>query len=155
MLGHLQKNKAKQAVAIFDMIQTVDSLDLGKVIDSRCAAMHRTMPVLIEINSGRETNKTGVLPEDAEALVRALGRLEHIRIQGLMTMGPLSEEPEDCRPYFSATKALFDRLAQVHIPHVEMRYLSMGMSGSYRIAIEEGANLVRLGTALFGPRPQR
>jgi PLP dependent protein len=153
VIGSLQKNKVKQAVDLFDMIETVDSWGLAEVIDSRCAALHRMMPVLIEINSGREANKSGVLPEQAEDLVRRVSRLGHLRIQGLMTMGPWSATGEDYRPFFRTTKELFDSLAKTQIPNVEMRYLSMGMSDSYLVAIDEGANIVRIGTALFGPRP--
>ncbi len=152
MLGHLQKNKVKQAVGVFDLIESVDSIGLAETIDARCAAVHRVMPILIEINSGREPNKTGIVPEDAPEMIRRVSRLQHVRIQGLMTMGPLSDEPEDFRPYFRTTRQLFEGLGTERMPNVEMRYLSMGMSGSYRVAIEEGANLVRIGTAIFGPR---
>jgi uncharacterized pyridoxal phosphate-containing UPF0001 family protein len=110
------------------------------------------MPVLVEVNSGREPNKTGVMPEEVEALVRRLADLPHVRVQGLMTMGYLGKESEAIRPCFRVTKAVFDRLADAGIPNVEMCYLSMGMSDSYRIAVEEGANMVRIGTKLFGPR---
>jgi pyridoxal phosphate enzyme (YggS family) len=152
MIGHLQKNKVKKAVRLFDMIETVDSWPLAKLIDQRCAAIGKTMPVLIEINSGREASKTGVLPEEVDDLVKRLNDLQHIRVQGLMTMGPRFGDPENARPYFRATKEAFDRLAKANWPNIEMRYLSMGMSNSYRVAIEEGANMVRLGTMLFGER---
>ena len=153
MIGHLQKNKVKKAVRLFDMIETVDSWPLAELIDRRCAAIGKTMPVLVEINSGREASKTGVLPEEVDDLVRRLSDLQHIRVQGLMTMGPRFGNPEDARPYFRATKAAFDRLARANLPNIEMRYLSMGMSNSYQVAIEEGANIVRLCTVLFGERP--
>ena len=155
MIGKLQKNKVKHAIDLFDLIETVDSWGLAEVIDKRCAAVHHTMPVLVEINSGLEENKSGILPEQAEDMVRRMGRLKHIRVQGLMTMGPLSENAEDYRSYFQMTKELFDHLTSARIPGVEMRYLSMGMSDSYQVAIEEGANIVRVGTAIFGPRPPR
>jgi pyridoxal phosphate enzyme (YggS family) len=152
MIGHLQKNKVKKAVRLFDMIETLDSWPLAQLIDRRCAAIGKIMPVLVEINSGREASKAGVLPEDVDDLVRRLSDLQHIHLQGLMTMGPRFGNPQDARPYFRATKEAFDRLATANLPHVEMRYLSMGMSNSYRVAIEEGANMVRLGTVLFGER---
>jgi len=152
MIGHLQKNKVKKAVRLFDMIETVDSWPLAELIDRRCAEIGKTMPVLVEVNIGREASKTGVLPEEVDDLVRRISTLLHIRVQGLMTMGPRFGDPEDARPYFRATKAAFDRLAKANIPNVEMRYLSMGMSNSYQVAIEEGANMVRLGTLLFGER---
>ncbi len=153
MIGHLQRNKVNKAVSLFDMIETLDSEQLAELVDKRCALEGKIMPVLVEINSGEESNKTGVLPDDVDALVREISGLSHIRIQGLMTMGPRFGNPEDARPYFKATKAAFDRLSKANIPNVEMRYLSMGMSNSYRIAIEEGANIVRIGTKLFGERP--
>jgi pyridoxal phosphate enzyme (YggS family) len=152
MIGHLQKNKVKKAVRLFDMIETLDSWSLAELIDRRCAAMGLTMPVLVEVNIGREASKTGVLPEEVDDLVRRLGDLKHIRVQGLMTMGPRFGDPEDARPYFRATKEVFDRLAKANRPNVEMRTLSMGMSNSYQVALEEGANMVRLGTHLFGER---
>ncbi len=154
-IGHLQKNKVKRAVALFDMIETVDSLELGARIDRECAKLGRVMPVLVEINSGREPQKAGVLPEDAEDLVRGLAELEHVKVQGLMTMGPRTGDPEEARPYFQETKRLFDELAARGLDNVEMRYLSMGMSNTYKIAIEEGANMVRIGSAIFGERKER
>lgn len=152
MIGHLQRNKAKQAVQLFDMIETLDSWRLAEVIERRCAAIGKTMPVLVEINSGREPNKTGVMPEDADELIQKLAGLSHIQVQGLMTMGPQFGDPEDARPFFQETKKAFDRIVSSDIPNIEMRYLSMGMSNSYRVAIEEGSNMVRIGTDLFGPR---
>ncbi len=151
-IGHLQKNKVKKAVPIFDMIETVDSADLGVRIDRECAKLGKVMPVLVEVNSGREPQKSGVLPEDAEQLVRALAELNHITVQGLMTMGPRFGDPELARPYFKETKRLFDELTARGLNNVNMRYLSMGMSNTYRIAIEEGANMVRIGTKIFGER---
>ena len=152
LIGHLQRNKAKRAARIFDMIETIDSPRIAKMVNSHCADMDKIMPVLIEINSGKESNKTGVLPENVDELIQEISSLSHLRIQGLMTMGPRFGNPEDARPYFKATKAAFDRLSKAGIPNVEMRYLSMGMSNSYKIAIEEGANIVRIGNKLFGER---
>ena len=152
MIGHLQKNKVKKAVGLFDMIETVDSWPLAELVDRRCAAIGKIMPVLVEINSGREASKTGALPEEVDDLVRRVSDLQHIRVQGLMTMGPRFGNPENARSYFRATKEAFDRLAKANLPNVEMRYLSMGMSNSYQVALEEGANMVRLGTVLFGER---
>jgi len=152
MIGHLQRNKVKKAVKLFDMIETIDSWILAETLDRHCAADGRIMPVLVEINSGKESNKTGVLPEDVEELIWEISDLPNLRVQGLMTMGPRFGDPEDARPYFKATKAAFDHLGKAGISNVEMRYLSMGMSNSFHIAIEEGANIVRLGTILFGER---
>ena len=152
LIGHLQRNKAKRAVALFDMIETLDSARLARALDRHCAESGKVMPVLVEINSGEESTKTGVRPEEAEALVRQISELPNLRIQGLMTMGPAAGAPENARPYFRRTRELFDRLAGLRLANVEMHHLSMGMSNSYKVALEEGANIVRVGTMLFGPR---
>jgi pyridoxal phosphate enzyme (YggS family) len=151
-LGHLQTNKVKKAVEIFDMIETVDSADLAREIGKRSAALGKTMPVLIEINSGEEDQKAGVRPAEAEALIRTIAEIPNVAVQGLMTMGPYEGDPEDSRPYFKRTREIFEDIMKLGLPNAEMRYLSMGMTNSYRVAIEEGANLVRLGTKIFGPR---
>jgi len=152
MIGHLQSNKAKKAVRIFDMIETVDSFKLARAIDTACRYINRSMPILIEINSGEELQKAGVLPQDAMSVMREIADLENVGIMGLMTMGPFTGNPEDARPYFKKTRAIFEDVEKARIPRVEMRYLSMGMSNSYRVAIEEGANMVRIGTKIFGER---
>ncbi len=151
-IGHLQTNKVKKAIELFDMIETVDSLQLAQEIEKRCAQAQKIMPVLIEINSGREPQKFGVVPEEAEGLIRKMSVLRNIKILGLMTMGPFAGDPEDARPYFKETKRLFDNIKALNLPGMEMKHLSMGMTNSYRIAIEEGANLIRIGTKIFGPR---
>ncbi|MBN1543271.1 YggS family pyridoxal phosphate-dependent enzyme [candidate division KSB1 bacterium] len=152
LIGHLQHNKAKRAVQLFDMIETIDSLRIAERVDRYCAEIDKIMPVLIEINSGKESNKTGVLPENLDDLVGEVSQLSHLRIRGLMTMGPRFGNPEDSRLYFKATKAAFDHLLQTKLVTDEFTYLSMGMSNTYPIAIEEGANIVRVGTKLFGER---
>jgi pyridoxal phosphate enzyme (YggS family) len=134
------------------MIETIDSLRIAEAVNSRCAAIGKIMPALVEVNSGWESNKTGVPPDEVISLVRQVAELPHIKIQGLMTMGPRFGNPEEARPYFRLTKKLFDQLVAENVPHSEMRYLSMGMSNSYIQAIEEGANIVRIGTKLFGTR---
>jgi pyridoxal phosphate enzyme (YggS family) len=151
-IGHLQKNKVKKAVEIFDMIETVDSPEIAEEIDKRSAQAGKIMPVLIEINSGREASKTGVQPDNAEQMITSLATLKNIRVSGLMTMGPATEKPDDIRPYFRETKKLFDNLKNLAIPGADMKYLSMGMTDSYQIAIEEGANIVRIGSKIFGER---
>ena len=151
-IGHLQKNKVKKAVSIFDLIETVDSALLAEEIDKRSRSAGKIMPVLIEINSAREDQKFGVFPEDAPGLIESISKLDNIRVVGLMTMGPLSGDPEEARPYFSETRNLFEHMKSLKSGRYEMRYLSMGMTGSYRVAIEEGANMVRLGTKIFGER---
>jgi hypothetical protein len=152
LIGHLQRNKAKDAVRLFDLIQTVDSVRLAEAVDAASRALGRIMPVLVEINSGRESQKAGVLPEDAADFVRTLERLDAVRVVGLMTMGPLVTDPESLRPAFRDTRRLFDGLSRLALERAQMQILSMGMSDSYRVAIEEGSTMVRIGTALFGPR---
>jgi len=152
MIGHLQSNKAKKAVRIFDMIETVDSLKLARAIDKACGNIKKTMSILIEINSGEELQKAGVMPKDAVSLIREISELGNIKVMGLMTMGPFSGDPEDARPYFQKTRELFEEIKKLNLPGVEMKYLSMGMSNSYKIALEERANMVRIGTNIFGER---
>jgi len=152
-IGHLQRNKVAKAVHLFDMIETVDSSVLAREIDKRCGQIGRTMPVLIEVNSGREPQKSGVLPEVVEPLVREISALPNIRVEGLMTMGPEVGAPENARPYLIETRRVFDHLKGLDLPGVSMKYISMGMTNSYRVAIEEGANIVRIGSKIFGERP--
>jgi len=157
LIGHLQKNKVKKAVALFDMIESLDSLEIAREIDKQCALIGKVMPVLIEVNSGREAQKSGVFPEGVEQLVKEIVSLQNLKLMGLMTVGPYSGNPEDYRPYFAATRQLFDKLNELNElnklnEHNELKYLSMGMSDSYKAAIEEGANLVRIGTKIFGER---
>lgn len=151
-IGHLQKNKVKKAVKIFDLIETVDSFSLAKEISKRSQAINKKMKILIEVNSAKEEQKNGVMPEDVKALILEIKDLPNLEILGLMTMGPWLDEIEEIRPYFKLTKNLFDELAKLDYENVSMDYLSMGMSDSYKIAIEEGANFVRIGTKLFGAR---
>lgn len=151
-IGHLQRNKVKKAVEIFDMIETVDTVELAREIDKRCAQRGTVMSILIEINSGREQQKFGVLTEEAEDLIEDILPLQNVKIAGLMTMGPMFGDPENARPYFIETRKLFDQIRRLSLPGVEMRYLSMGMTNSYSVAIQEGANIVRIGTKIFGPR---
>ncbi|MCG2778928.1 MAG: YggS family pyridoxal phosphate-dependent enzyme [Desulfobacterales bacterium] len=152
MIGHLQSNKAKKAVRVFDMIETVDSIKLARAIDSACGNIDKVMPILMEINSGEESQKAGVMPEDAISLARDMSELNNIKLMGLMTMGPFAGDPEDSRPYFQKTKKLFEEIREMGLPGIEMKYLSMGMSNAYKVALEEGANVVRIGTKLFGER---
>jgi len=151
-IGYLQRNKAKKAVGIFDMIETVDSVEIAKEIDKRCSQIGRVMPVLIEINSGREKQKSGVSPEDAEQLIREISGLQHIKVMGLMTMGPRFGNPEDSRPYFVETRKTFEKIKKLGLANIQMKYLSMGMTNSYKIALEERANIVRIGAKIFGER---
>lgn len=152
MIGHLQRNKARVVVDNYDFIETLDSWQLALTLERLCEGQQKSLPVLIEINSGREENKTGVLPEDVDDLVHKFSGLKYLHLEGLMTMGPRFGNPEDSRPFFVTTRAIYERLSAVSLPNVKMNVLSMGMSNSYRVAIEEGANLVRIGTAIFGTR---
>lgn len=152
MIGHLQGNKVNKAVKIFDLIETVDSMKLARTIDKSCLKIGKIMSILIEINSGEESQKSGVVPEEALSLVEEMSILKNIKIVGLMTMGPFAGNPEDSRPYFKKTREIFKKLKGINLPDVEMKVLSMGMSNSYSVAIEEGANLVRIGTKIFGER---
>jgi len=152
-IGTLQKHNVRaRMVAMFDMIETVDSLEIAREINKRCAQIGKVMPVLIEVNSGREPQKSGVFPNDVEPFIRKLSAFENIQVKGLMTMGPRFGNPEDSRPYFVVTRKIFERIKELNLPNVEMKYLSMGMTNSYRVAIEEGANIVRIGSKIFGER---
>jgi len=152
-IGTLQKHNIRRRVLeIFDMIETIDSLEIAKEIDRKCAQIGKTMPVLIEVNSGREPQKSGVLPEDVEPLIREISNLRNIRVMGLMTMGPRFGDPEHSRPYFAETRRIFEKIKWLELPNVEMKYLSMGMTNSYKVALQEGANIIRIGTKIFGQR---
>ncbi len=148
-IGHLQTNKIKKAVEIFDMIQTVDSADIAKEIDKRCRNIGKIMPILIEVNSAKEKNKFGCIPENVEKLIKEISTLQNIKIKGLMTMAPYFDEPEKDRAYFRLTSKLFDSIQTLNIKNADMEILSMGMSNSYEIAVEEGSNMVRIGTKIF------
>lgn len=154
MIGSLQKNKINKALRIFDCIQTIDSPDLAEAVDKRAAKLNKSIAVFIEVNIGGEFTKAGVMPEYEiiEKLALRIAKLNNLRLEGLMTMGPRVGEPENLRPYFRKTKEIFDQLKSSGITDENFKYLSMGMSNSYRVAIEEGANIVRLGTIIFGAR---
>ncbi len=121
-------------------------------LDRYCENLQKKTPVLVEVNSGHEANKTGVLPKTVDELVIQMSTLQHLHLEGLMTMGPRFGDPEGRRPYFKAMHEVFERIAARNLPNITMQFLSMGMSNNYQIAIEEGANIVRIGTKLFGER---
>ncbi len=154
-IGNLQRNKVKRAVQMFDLIETVDSLKIATEIDRRAGEEDKIMEVLVEVNSGREPQKSGLLPEEVIGFVAAVADHRHLRIRGLMTMGPNTDNPAELKPCFACVRELAERIKAQAIPGVTMEYLSMGMSHSWETAVAEGANLVRLGTLLFGPRPAR
>ncbi len=154
LIGHLQTNKVRQIVDKVDLIHSVDSLHLAAEIDKRCAMIGRDMDILVQVNAAGEDQKSGVAPEETEALVQAiLGSCQRLRVRGLMSMAPYAEDPEDVRCYFRQVRELFDRLAaETEHPNANLTLLSMGMSGDFEVAIEEGSNMVRIGTAIFGAR---
>jgi pyridoxal phosphate enzyme (YggS family) len=154
MIGHVQSNKINKSLALFDVIQTVESEKKARAIDMRAARLNRVVPVLIEVNIAKEKAKAGADPDlpALEKIVAAAADLSHLEVRGLMTMGPLTGRSEDLRPFFGEMRRLYEEIRAREIPGAAMDTLSMGMSDSYRVAVEEGANMVRLGTVLFGPR---
>lgn len=152
LIGRLQTNKAKYAVRLFDLIHSVDSIDLARELDRQAAKTGKVQDVLIEVNIAGEQQKAGIGANEAAGLVREAAKLGHLRVQGLMTMPPYSEDPEDSRPHYRRLRELSAAIDAEGIPGVSMRLLSMGMSGDYEVAVEEGATLVRVGTAIFGER---
>jgi len=155
LIGHLQSNKINKAIPIFDLIQTVDSVEKAVDIDKRVENAGKIfMPILLEINSGKEKTKTGFMPvikEIKKALI-IMEELKHIEIRGLMTMGPIAGNPEKARKYFTQTRKIFEKLKDVTTINSKMKILSMGMSNSYRVAMDEGSNMVRIGSLIFGER---
>ncbi|MCJ7578156.1 MAG: YggS family pyridoxal phosphate-dependent enzyme [candidate division Zixibacteria bacterium] len=152
LIGHLQTNKAKKAVELFDFIQSVDSQHIAQEISRRAFQMGKAMEVLVEINTSGEKSKFGVDPDQALSFVKLILNSEGIKIKGLMTIGLFSDNSEDTRPCFKKLKAIFDQMKRESLPNVEMKYLSMGMTNDFEIAIQEGSNMVRIGTGIFGPR---
>jgi PLP dependent protein len=154
LIGHLQSNKATKAVEVFQGIDSLDSLRLARKLNDSAAALGRRIPVLIEINSGGEAQKSGVEADSAELeeLLAAAPSLSHLHFRGLMTIPPFTEDPEGARPFFKRLRELRDRIAERNLPAVAMEVLSMGMSHDFEVAIEEGSTCVRVGTAIFGTR---
>lgn len=151
-IGHLQTNKVRQIVDKVSMVESVDSIKLAREIDRHCAAIGKVMDVLLEVNIGREENKTGVFPELLPALLEEAGKLEHIRVRGLMTIPPVCETEEEVLQYFSQMRQLFIDIKQKKYDNISMEILSMGMSADYLAAVRCGSNIVRIGTAMFGQR---
>ncbi len=152
LIGRLQTNKAKYAVQLFDMIHSVDRLELAAELDRRARAAGRVIPILIEVNVSGEESKSGIPLTSTLDLVRLVSPLENLSIRGLMTMPPWFDDPEKSRPCFRSLRELRDKIAEEAIPRVEMRELSMGMTDDYIVAIEEGATIVRIGRGIFGER---
>lgn len=151
-IGHLQSNKVRQVAGIVRMIHSVDRLSLAEEINRQWGRLEQSCDVLIQVNVAQETTKSGTSSDEALALVRQVAELPHLRVKGLMTMPPFFDDPEGARPYFRELRLLADQIKSAEIPGVEMSELSMGMSGDFEVAIEEGATLVRVGTAIFGER---
>ena len=151
-IGHLQSNKAKYAVRLFDLIHSVDTIKLARELDRQAGKIDKVQDILIQVNTGKEASKSGVYVDDALTLVRAAGQMNHIAVKGLMTLPPYFNAPDRVRPYFHALRELRDRIASESLPGIAMDELSMGMTGDFEAAIQEGATLVRIGTALFGER---
>lgn len=150
LIGTLQTNKVKYIVDKVDLIHSLDRISLAKELNKR--AGERIIPVLIQVNISREPTKSGIFEEDLESFIEQLQSLDRIRVKGLMTIAPLLSDPEAARPYFARLKKLFDRIKERRYPHIDMEYLSMGMTNDFEVAIEEGANIVRIGRAIFGER---
>ena len=151
-IGHLQSNKAKYAVRMFDLIHSVDSLKLAKELDRHARLNDKIQSVLVQVNVAKEESKSGIYVEDTLRLVTEISRLENIAVKGLMTMPPIFNAPEKVRPYFAELRRLRDKIKAEAIPNVAMDELSMGMTGDFEAAIAEGATMVRIGTAIFGDR---
>ena len=157
LIGHLQSNKAAKAAQIFSGIDSVDSLHLAEKLNAAAEKTSKRLPVLIEINVGGEAAKSGIAPgsPDLEALFSAAPRLANLEFRGLMSIPPFTEDPQAARPYFRRLRELSDQIASRKLPAVSMSTFSMGMSHDFEVAIEEGATCVRVGTAIFGPRPPK
>ncbi|MFC1807203.1 YggS family pyridoxal phosphate-dependent enzyme [Candidatus Omnitrophota bacterium] len=150
MIGHLQTNKVKKALEIFDIIHSVDSLRLAEEIDKRASLLGKRIDCLIEVNTSGESSKYGIKPGDLQEFLKQISSLSSFNVIGLMTMAPFVDDPETVRPFFKKLRQLKEELNSKQIPNIDLRELSMGMSQDYGLAIEEGATMVRVGTAIFG-----
>ena len=152
LIGHLQTNKVKHAVRQFDLIHSVDSMRLAHEINKAAEKFGKVQNILVQINLAREESKSGIYREDLDEMLAAIDELDSVRLQGFMCIAPNYEDVEQCRPLFRAMYELFQQAKEAEPRTADIRYLSMGMTHDYEIAVEEGANLVRVGTAIFGPR---
>lgn len=152
MIGHLQRNKAKLAVQLFDVIESLDNIALARELHKQGQNRGKTVHAFVEVNVAGEENKSGIAKSAVVPLLESVAALSHLRVDGLMTVPPFRENMEDVRPYFRELRELKEELNALHLPNVELKELSMGMTHDYTVAIEEGATIVRVGTALFGPR---
>ena len=153
LIGHLQTNKVKYIIDKVCMIHSVDSLKLAEEIDKRAAQHGITMDILIQVNSAQEESKFGITTGETGQMIRdILASCPHVKIRGLMCIAPFEDNPEDAGQYFAAVKKLYDEYAKVQHPNLDFKYLSMGMSNDFEVAIENGSNLIRIGTSIFGAR---
>lgn len=152
LIGHLQRNKVKMALGLFSMIQSIDSLPLAEEIQKRAEQIQQTVDVLVQVNIGREKTKYGIDPDNTKSFIEKIALFPNLRVRGLMAIAPFKQNPEDVRPYFRQLREIFKNIKQTHIDNVNMEYLSMGMSNDFEVAVEEGANMVRIGTGIFGVR---
>jgi pyridoxal phosphate enzyme (YggS family) len=151
-IGHLQSNKAKYAVKLFDLIHSVDSLKLARELNKQAQKNEKIQQILVQVNISQEETKSGISVDETMDLVKEISRLENVSIRGLMTMPPYFNQPEKVKPYFAALRDLRDQIQQTSNLNVPMDELSMGMTGDFEVAIEQGATMVRVGTAIFGER---
>lgn len=151
-IGHLQRRKARSVIGVFDLIHSVDSMELAQEINRRAGEVGGRQDILLEVNIGNEPTKSGFGPDEIVGLIPCMAGLPHVRVRGLMAIPPPTSDAEQARPYFGRLRNLAERIAEMSLPSVAMDELSMGMSNDYEIAIEEGATLVRIGTAIFGAR---
>ena len=152
MIGHLQRNKAQAALALFDVIESLDNLALMRELDKEAAKRNITARTFVEVNLAGEESKTGIARENVAGFLEEIAELGHVRVEGLKTVPPFLEDPEDVRPYFRELREMRDSLSSLNLPNIKLKELSMGMSHDFTVAIEEGATIVRVGTTLFGPR---
>jgi pyridoxal phosphate enzyme (YggS family) len=155
LVGHLQTNKARDAVALFNLIQSVDSIKVAEEIDRQAARIGKIQDVLVQVNTTGESKKSGCRIEETEELCGRVARLDAVRLQGLMTIGPFVDDREPIRRAFRSLRTMYDRLGGTEWGRGRMKYLSMGMTDDFEIALDEGANMLRIGTAIFGPRPRQ
>lgn len=152
LIGHLQRNKVKYIVDKVYLIHSIDSYRLAEQVEKEAVKKNVDVNILIEVNVAEEESKFGLTVDNTIAEIEAIAKLPHVHIKGLMTIAPYTDDPETNRPYFKQLKALSDKIKEMNIPNVEMKELSMGMTGDYEVAVEEGATLVRVGTGIFGQR---
>ncbi|HHY83243.1 MAG TPA: YggS family pyridoxal phosphate-dependent enzyme [Clostridiales bacterium] len=152
MIGRLQRNKVKYIVDKVALIHSLDSLSLAREINRHAERIQRVVPVLVQVNAANEETKAGLPFEETIPFIESIYNLKFIKVMGLMLIAPLTDDPETVRPYFRAMKQLFDNLKENDYPHTDIKYLSMGMTNDFEVAIEEGSNMVRIGTAIFGKR---